>query len=110
MARLGGADEIVVGQVQRLGHGAEARRVAVGQRARRDAFLDRRLLHLQAVLVGAGQEEHVLAVEPLEARDGIGGDRLVGVPDMRRPVRIGDGRGDVEFLLARSWWQVPFVG
>jgi hypothetical protein len=97
VARLGGADEIVVGEVQRRGHGAEALRVAVGELARRDAFLDGRLLHLEAMLVGAGQEEHVLAVEPLEARDRIGGDRLVGVPDVRRPVRIGNGRGDVEF-------------
>ena len=71
--------------------------------------LTRRLLHLQAVLVGAGEEEHVLAVEPLEARDRVGGDRLVGMADMGRPVGVGDGRRDVEFLLARSWWQVPFV-
>ena len=62
----------------------KARGVAVGELAGRDALLDRRLLHLQPVLVGARQEEHVLAVEPLEARDRVGGDRLVGVTDMRR--------------------------
>ena len=84
MALLGGADEVVVGEAERLGHGAEAGRVAVGQRARAEALLDRRLLHLEAVLVGAGQEEHVLAVEPLEARDRVGRDGLVGVADMRR--------------------------
>ena len=50
-------------------------RVAVGERLRGEPFLDRRLLHLEAVLVGAGQEEHVLAVEPLEASDRIGRDR-----------------------------------
>ena len=48
-----------------------------------------------AVLVGAGEEEHVVAVEPHEAGDGVGGDRLIGVADMRRAVRIGDRGGDV---------------
>ncbi len=42
----------------------------------------------QAVLVGAGQEEHVLAVEPLEARQRIGRDRLIGMADVRRAVWI----------------------
>ena len=105
VARLGGADEVVVGEVQRRGHLAEALGVAVGERARRQALLGRRLLHLQPVLVGAGEEEDVLAVEPLEARDGIGGDRLVGVADVRLAVGIGDGRGDVEFRLpAHGLW------
>ena len=64
----------------------------------RNAFLLGRLLHLQAVLVGAGQEEHVLAVEPLEARQRVGGDDLVGMADMRLAVRIEDRGGDVEFF------------
>ena len=37
-----------------------------------------------AVLVGAGEEEDVVAVEPHEAGDRVGRDRLVGVTDMRR--------------------------
>ena len=37
----------------------------------------------------------VVAVEPLEARDGVGRDRLVGVADMRRAVGIGDRGRDV---------------
>ena len=63
--------------------------------ARRQLLLARRLQHLHAVLVGAGEEEHVMAVEPHEAGDGIGGDRFVGVADMRRAVRIGNRGGDV---------------
>ena len=98
VARLGGADEIVVGGAERLGHRAEDRRVAVGKLLRRDAFLLGRLLHLQAVLVGAGQEEDVLAVEPLEARQRVGGDDLIGMADMRLAVRIEDRRGEVEFF------------
>ena len=86
-------------------HVAEALRVAVGELDRRNAFGIGRLQHLDAVLVGAREEEHVLAVEPLEAREGIGRERLVGVPDMRHAVGIEDRRRDVERLrssVARS--------
>ena len=98
MALLGRADEVVVRKAERLRHLDEARGVAIGQRARRDPFPLRRLLHLEAVLVGAGQEEDVLAVEPLETRDHVGGDGLVSVADMRHAVRVGDGRRNVEFV------------
>ena len=90
MPRLGGADEIVVRAVERRRHLLESARVAVGELARREALARRRLLHLEAVLVGAGQEVHVLAVEPLEAGDRIGRQRLIGMADVRRPVGIGD--------------------
>ena len=61
----------------------------------------RGLDHLLAVLVGAGQKEHVLAVEPLKARQRIGRDRLIGMADMRHAVRIGDRGRDVEGVAAR---------
>ena len=51
------------------------------------------------VLVGAGEEEDVLAVKPLKARQRIGRDRLIGVADMR--MRIGDRGRDVVGLAAR---------
>ena len=84
----------------------------------RFAFAGRRLLDLEAVLVGAGQEEHVVAVDALEARDRVRGDHLVGVADMRRPVRIGDRRRDDRTCLARPsghppegrWTVSPFGG
>ena len=97
MARLGRADEVVVGEAEQPRHLAKALGVAVGELARRQALLGGRLLHLEAVLVGAGEEEHVLAVEPLEARDGVGRNRLVGVADVRLAVGIGDRGRDVEF-------------
>ena len=75
MARLGGADEFVVGAIEPLHHGLEARHVALDQFARRHVLLGRRLQHLDAVLVGAGEKEHVAAIEPHEAGDGVGGDR-----------------------------------
>ena len=48
--------------------------------------------HLQAVLVGAGQEADVETVEPLEPGDRVGGDVLVGVPDVRRAVGVRRSR------------------
>src|SRR5581483_6643660 len=62
----------------------------------RQLFSFRGLDHLQTLFVGAGQEEYVLAVEPLKARQRIGCNRFIGVADMRRAVGIGDGGRDVE--------------
>ena len=95
VVRLGGADEAVVRDVERssISWNRSALRVASSGR---QLLGFGGLLHLQAVLVGAGEEEHVLAVEPLEARDRVGGDRLVGVADVRHAVGIGDRGRDVE--------------
>ena len=95
MPLLAGADEIVVGAVERGDHVAEARRVAVGELCRRDALLLRRLQHLDAVLVGAGEEEHVHALQAAEARQRVRRDGLIGMADMRHIVRVRDGCGDV---------------
>jgi hypothetical protein len=102
MALLRGADEIVIGAAERLDHLLEERRVAVGKRARRQALTRRRLLHLDAVLVRAGEEIDLAAVEPLKAGNGIRSQRLIGVADMGRSVRIGDRGRDVEFRRFHS--------
>ncbi len=91
MPRLGRADEIVVAALEPLDHGAEPRHGALDQLAGRNAGLGRGLLHFSAVLVGPGEKEHVVTVEPHEAGDRIGRDRLVGMADVRGPIGIGDG-------------------
>ena len=48
-----------------------------------------------AVLVGAGEEEHVLAALAHVAREHVGGDRRVGVPEVGLAVHVVDRRGDV---------------
>ena len=96
VARLAGADEIVVGTAERGDHLLEQRGVAVGQRLRLQALARRRLLHLDAVLVGTGQEIDVVAVEPHEAGDRIGRQRLIGMADMGGAVGIGNRGRDVE--------------
>ena len=49
-----------------------------------------------AVLVGARQEEHLLAALAVVARHHVGGDRRVGVPQVRRRVDVVDRGGHVE--------------
>ena len=101
MRRFRGADETVERDVEALVHLLEPQRVAGRDFHGRQVFSFGGLDHLQAVLVGAGEEKHVLAVEPRKARQRIGRDRLIGVADMRQAVRIGDGGGDVEDVSAR---------
>ena len=54
------------------------------------------LFDFLAVLVRAGQEEDVVAVQPLEARHHVGGDRGVGVADMGRTVHVIDRGRDID--------------
>jgi hypothetical protein len=92
------ADEIIIRRIERLCHAPKLGSVAISQLAWGDSFLLGRLQHLDAVLVRAGQEEHVLAVEALEAGKRIRCEQFVGMADMRLAVRIGNRSGDVEFL------------
>ena len=57
------------------------------------------VLDLLAVLVGAGQEHHVVALQPLVARHGVGGHGAVGVADVQLVRGVVDRRGDIEFFL-----------
>src|SRR6185437_70480 len=98
---FGGPDEAIEGDAEALVHLLEAPGIAGRKFARREPLVLRGLNHLQPVLVGTGQEEHVLAVEPRKARQRIGCDRLIGVADMWLTVRIGDRGRDVEDVFAR---------
>ena len=60
-----------------------------------EALARRGLLNFLAVLVGAGEEEDVIAVEPHEARNRVGRDHFISVADMRRAIRIRDRGRDV---------------
>ena len=71
------------------------RHVAVEQLPRREALARRSLLNFLAVLVGSGEEEDVIAVEPHEAGNRVGRDHFVSVADMRWAIRIRDRGRDV---------------
>src|SRR5207248_10613812 len=57
---------------------------------RRNAFFSRRLLHLLAMLIDAGQEKHLLAFEPMITRDDIGEHLFVSMAYVRRRVGVID--------------------
>ena len=96
MPLLRRAHDVVGARVERLAHRLELRGDAVDEGQRRHAFSRGGLLHFEAIFVHAGDEQRLAAVEPHEALDGVGGDALVGVADMRRAVGVGNGGGDVE--------------
>ena len=96
MPRLRRAHDVVGAGVQHLAHRLELGRDAVDERLRRQALARRGLLHLQAMLVHAGDEQRLAPVEPHEALDRVGRDALIGVADMRRAIGVGDRGGDVE--------------
>ena len=79
-----------------LAHLLELGRVAVRELLRADPLLLGGQLDRLAVLVGAGQEEDVLAPLAHVPREDVGGDRRVRVPEMRLGVDVVDRGGDVE--------------
>ena len=50
------------------------------------------------MFVGAGDEAHVSALRPAEPRHRVGGNRFIGMADVRAAVGIADRGGDVEGL------------
>ena len=73
-----------------LDHLLEVDDVAVGQLARRDALALGDVGDRLAVLVGAGEEEDVLAALAHVAREHVGGDRRVRVAEVRLRVHVVD--------------------
>ena len=92
---VGGADEEVVGDVQPGQQRLEALGVHVRERLRLDPQGVSGVGDRFAVLVGPGQEEDVLAALAHVSRQHVGGDRLVGVAEVRLAVYVVDCGGDV---------------
>ena len=64
----------------------------------RNACFRRGLLDFLAVLIDAGKKKDFFTFEPMIARNHIGQHHLVGVPDVRRRVRVIDRCGDEKCL------------
>ncbi len=62
---------------------------------RRNAADTRRLRHFEAMLVGPGLKPHVAPLRAAEARHDIGGDRFIGMADMRFAIGVGNRGGDI---------------
>ena len=95
VALLGGADELVEGDVQLRPDAAEdfLHPFAVVERV--EPLLGGLPAHIQRVLVGAHEEVGVVSGGAPEAGDHIGGDLLVGGSEVGRRVDIVDRRGEV---------------
>jgi hypothetical protein len=91
-----GADEEVVGDVQQGQQRLEALGVLVGQCLGVHPLGLGGVGDRLAVLVGAREKEDVLVALAHVAGDHVGGDRLVGVPEVGHAVDVGDRGGDVE--------------
>src|SRR5699024_2058084 len=93
---ISGANEPVIGNTQDLiVHSLEHIGIAGSQFHGLDAFLNGRLLHFLAVLIGAGEVADIITVQALEPRHDIGGDVFVGVPDVGFAVWVGNRRCQV---------------
>src|SRR6266478_6217078 len=58
-------------------------------------------LDVDAVFVGAGGHDHVVAAHAFVAADGVAHDGRVGVADVRQAVRVIDRRGQIIFGFSR---------
>src|SRR4029077_6813151 len=94
---IGGADEFVGGDAEFVPKGAPG----VGHFGDVFGFGDAGLFggafDVDAVLVGAGGHDDVVAAHALVAADDIGDDGGVGVADVGEPIGVVDGRRQVEF-------------
>ena len=79
----------------------------VGELLGRDAGGGGGALDFLAVLVGAGEEEGVVAEEAVAAGEDVRDDGRVGVADVRARVDVVDRGGEVE-LLGLVWHRVRF--
>ena len=104
--RLGRADPVVVTALEPAPVVGERPRHAVDPVARRDVGARRRLNDRLAVLVHPHEKMHVVAAQPVIARDTVRADLLQGVPEVGIAIGVIDGGGEVEPLTrhyTRSW-------
>ena len=102
MVVIRGADEAVVGDVHQLPQVLDslgALHDVVYELLGGDAGFPGFVLDFLAVLVGAGEEQHVTAAQPLIAGHGVGGHSAVGVADVQLIAGVVDGGGDIKSLL-----------
>ena len=88
-------DELVLGIVHQRTEIAKILTDAIAERLRVDALGLGRLLHLLAVLVGAGEKFDVAPIETLKASQNVARKRGVGVANVRHIVDVINGRRDV---------------
>ena len=103
VALLSGADEIIIGNAQAAPEFLKASNNLVHIRLRRHACFLCLLLYLLAVLIGAGQEKHVIPRQALETRNRIRQGRAVGMTDMQLRAWVVNRGGNVEWCLCHEY-------
>src|ERR1044072_29854 len=94
------SDKGIVGYVQSFPKPLELGCQLIAMGLRVDAGFGRSLLHFLSMFIEPGEKEDVPASQAPVASEDVGGDRGIGVSDMRHRVHIIDGRCDVKGLLA----------
>src|SRR5207302_8039038 len=89
------ADEAVVADVELRPQVGEGRGHGIHLFLRGDTPLGGDAFDIDAVLVGAGQQEDVVTAQAVIAGDRIGGDGGVGVANVGYVIGVIDGRGQV---------------
>ena len=111
MVAVSGTDEPVVGDVHQLPQVQNAP-VSLNNVVHKllggNARLPGLVLNLLPVLVGAGQEHHLTAGEPLVPGHGVGSYGAVGVADVKFVAGVIDGGGDIKTFLFH-WTRLLFV-
>ena len=97
MLRVGRADKVVVGRVEQIADLPYLARDLVYIFLGRNAGRGRVLLNLLPVLVGAGQKENIIALQPLIPRQRVGQHNLIAVADVRLAGGVGDRGGNIKF-------------
>jgi len=92
----GRADESVIGDLIDVAQALELGREPVDEGLRWDTLLARGLLILRRVLVGAGEEEDLVAALPVEAGERIRTRLLVRMAQVGCAVDVVDGGREVE--------------
>ncbi len=93
---LGGADKIGGGDVELLPERLKALYYPIRQLQRGFSRSIGGFFHLLAVFVGAGQEEHLVSLEPFVAGQHVGRQGGVGVANVGNVVDIVDRGGEVK--------------
>ncbi len=98
MPGLGGANEIIVADIDLFPEFLEDFDHGIGKDIGLDILGGGGFDDFDPVLVGAGEEECLLAAAAMEAGQGVGGDGGVGVAEMGLAVGIVNRRRDVKGL------------
>ena len=97
MTFLGGADEVIIGNIEFLPQLLEHAYDLIRVLDRRDTGFLCLLLDLLSVLIRSGQEKDIIAVKTLETSHAVSDGCAVCMPDVQLRAGVVNRRGDIVF-------------